>query len=288
MQNRHQIKDSLERAFQTLELGSEATEEMVKRTYRELVKVWHPDRFENDASLKERAQEKLKQINLAYALLTEHFHSSTNTTPPTAAPTSAETQIADNIGESNTLDKVMWGIVGFALFLFCFGLKNLSPDKKDIAQPQAVKQKDSQPLPTPNVISSVPSRPQASEANTKLSQSISSTTSDISKTPKLSPTEKETRLRQFGYDPKLYYLADDDQTVYRREEKPTVEPTAPQFTIPNDVKFVIFVDRSDGSRDSYFSKKKPEPFGAGYKIYEYFTKSEIVLNGQMTITPVNQ
>ena len=40
-----------------------------KRSYRELVKVWHPDRFGHDTDLLNRAQEKLKQINLAYEFL---------------------------------------------------------------------------------------------------------------------------------------------------------------------------------------------------------------------------
>jgi NADH-quinone oxidoreductase subunit L len=38
----------------------------VKRSYRELVKVWHPDRFGGDPKLQHKAQEKLKQINYAY------------------------------------------------------------------------------------------------------------------------------------------------------------------------------------------------------------------------------
>lgn len=40
--------------------------EEVKCSYRELVKVWHPDRFGGDPKLQRKAGEKLKEINLAY------------------------------------------------------------------------------------------------------------------------------------------------------------------------------------------------------------------------------
>ena len=38
----------------------------VKQAYRDLVKVWHPDRFAYDHRLQNKAQEKLKDINEAY------------------------------------------------------------------------------------------------------------------------------------------------------------------------------------------------------------------------------
>jgi len=57
--------------YRLLELKPDATLEEVKRAYRELVKVWHPDRFTEDALLQQKAQEKLKQINLAYERISE-------------------------------------------------------------------------------------------------------------------------------------------------------------------------------------------------------------------------
>ena len=49
-----------------LELEAGADFGAVRRAYRELVQVWHPDRFVGNGKLQERAQEKLKRINLAY------------------------------------------------------------------------------------------------------------------------------------------------------------------------------------------------------------------------------
>lgn len=55
--------------YEMLELASGASLEEVKRAYRDLVKVWHPDRFTHDPRLQEKAQEKLKKINEAYTHL---------------------------------------------------------------------------------------------------------------------------------------------------------------------------------------------------------------------------
>lgn len=42
-----------------------STQEL-KAVYRDLAKVWHPDRFGHDPRLQQKAQEKLKEINEAY------------------------------------------------------------------------------------------------------------------------------------------------------------------------------------------------------------------------------
>jgi len=52
-----------------LDLEPGASLEDIKRAYRELVRVWHPDRFRNDPKLQAKAEEKLKLINLAYERL---------------------------------------------------------------------------------------------------------------------------------------------------------------------------------------------------------------------------
>jgi hypothetical protein len=54
----------------TFGLSPDATQPEIKDAYRVLAKVWHPDRFEGDEHLKMKAEEKLKEINSAYQLLT--------------------------------------------------------------------------------------------------------------------------------------------------------------------------------------------------------------------------
>jgi len=50
-----------------LKRGASAVE--IKEAYRDMVKVWHPDRFGSDARLRRKAEGKLKEINDAYRVL---------------------------------------------------------------------------------------------------------------------------------------------------------------------------------------------------------------------------
>ncbi|MBX6364215.1 MAG: DnaJ domain-containing protein [Gemmatimonadetes bacterium] len=55
-----------DRYYETLELRPGASLEEIKRAYRELCQVWHPDRFADKPHLQARAHEKLAAINEAY------------------------------------------------------------------------------------------------------------------------------------------------------------------------------------------------------------------------------
>ncbi|HEX7707758.1 MAG TPA: DnaJ domain-containing protein [Thermoanaerobaculia bacterium] len=56
----------LEDCYRTLDLNRHATDAEVKRAWRSLTKVWHPDRFAHDPDLQRTAEEKVKEINEAY------------------------------------------------------------------------------------------------------------------------------------------------------------------------------------------------------------------------------
>ncbi|MGI0484495.1 GUN4 domain-containing protein [Pantanalinema rosaneae CENA516] len=57
------------RHYQTLEIAPGATQAEIKQAYRDLALVWHPDRFIDNPKLRQKAEEKLKQINAAYEFL---------------------------------------------------------------------------------------------------------------------------------------------------------------------------------------------------------------------------
>jgi hypothetical protein len=61
--------DDLSKAYLALGLKAGASLDEIKQTYRDLVKVWHPDRFGHDERLRLIAQDKLKEINGAYEFL---------------------------------------------------------------------------------------------------------------------------------------------------------------------------------------------------------------------------
>lgn len=54
---------------EVLGIDSTATPEDLKKAYRDLVKQWHPDQFQNNSRLQSNAQEKLQEINEAYRQL---------------------------------------------------------------------------------------------------------------------------------------------------------------------------------------------------------------------------
>lgn len=61
--------------LQLLELKPDASLDDVQRAYRDLVMVWHPDRFAHNARLKRKAEEKVKQFNYAYSALKQWYGS---------------------------------------------------------------------------------------------------------------------------------------------------------------------------------------------------------------------
>lgn len=66
------MTDELRRAYETLDLSVGAPLEEVKAAYRDLTKVWHPDRYlQEPERLQQRAERMLKQITLAYQLILE-------------------------------------------------------------------------------------------------------------------------------------------------------------------------------------------------------------------------
>ncbi|MEH2072247.1 MAG: DnaJ domain-containing protein [Nostoc sp.] len=67
-------------AYEILGLEPGASPAQLKRAYRKLVKIWHPDRF-FEQKQKQEAEEKIKKINAAYNKLKSEYSSK----PPTIA-----------------------------------------------------------------------------------------------------------------------------------------------------------------------------------------------------------
>lgn len=63
--------------YQVLEIEPGASKDDIKQAYKDLVKVWHPDRFSDDLRLQQKAEKKLRQINAAYEFL-KSYQPSTN------------------------------------------------------------------------------------------------------------------------------------------------------------------------------------------------------------------
>ena len=55
-----------------LGLPAEATQTEIKQRYRDLCIVWHPDRFEHDAKMKDKATKEFQEIQQAYGHISAH------------------------------------------------------------------------------------------------------------------------------------------------------------------------------------------------------------------------
>jgi hypothetical protein len=64
------MSQELSNCYEVLGVSEGASAQELKVAYRDLAKVWHPDRFAHDPRLQQKAQEKLKEINEAYEQLT--------------------------------------------------------------------------------------------------------------------------------------------------------------------------------------------------------------------------
>ena len=63
----------IRRSFEILELHHAATEAEARQAYKDIVNVWHPDRFSNNPRLKQKAEKKLKEVNEAYETVKAFF-----------------------------------------------------------------------------------------------------------------------------------------------------------------------------------------------------------------------
>ena len=115
-------------ALRILELDDRRTPEEVRATYRELVKVWHPDRFANDPDLRAKADRRLQEINRAYAVLQDRAepveplrHTAPrpdvatpppSTTPPAATPRQSATRSTSHStpGSANQRAPARWSL----------------------------------------------------------------------------------------------------------------------------------------------------------------------------------
>ena len=65
--------DKIESYFRLFDLKPGASSQDLKKAYKRLAKQWHPDRFANDPTVSEVAEEKIKVINIAYEELKSHL-----------------------------------------------------------------------------------------------------------------------------------------------------------------------------------------------------------------------
>jgi len=59
--------------YRALEIDRSATLEEAKQAYRDLIAVWHPDRYTHNPRLQAKAVEKMKTLNAAFEVVSRHI-----------------------------------------------------------------------------------------------------------------------------------------------------------------------------------------------------------------------
>jgi len=57
--------------YETLGIPKEASAERIKRSYRKLVKLYHPDQFPSRSRAQAEAEKQMREINAAYSVLSK-------------------------------------------------------------------------------------------------------------------------------------------------------------------------------------------------------------------------
>jgi len=130
--------NEMHKYYKILEIQTDASMDEIKQAYRDLVKVWHPDRFSHDLRLREKAQEKLKTINIAYRKVLDYRERSSpdqekvraDSTPSNAKGRKADagpssTETASTKGNPPKAEKGNWLVrkakkYGLITFTMCY------------------------------------------------------------------------------------------------------------------------------------------------------------------------
>jgi hypothetical protein len=165
--------------LEVLGLAPGATRQQLDQAYRDLVKVWHPDRFESDPLLRLKTQEKLRELNAAYEGLRragipprDPAPAGRVQTPPTPEGPPTPQPPPSRAAEMRLFGGVLVttaAVVGVLLF---FGMSRNSITPNEIvvtpdSQPEATQPRDAQrsetvpPAPTPPAQVSEPEAPVA-------------------------------------------------------------------------------------------------------------------------------
>lgn len=114
----------MSRLHDVLGITPGASQDEVKEAYRELIKVWHPDRFAHDAKLQKKAQLKLQEINHAFEELSK---------PPAPVATSFSQASEPDLRPRNPwplilVGAVIVGVLGYLGIQSVLNQRTISPD----------------------------------------------------------------------------------------------------------------------------------------------------------------
>jgi heme exporter protein D len=124
------LSTDLSKAYELLGVKPGVSSRELKAAHRDLAKVWHPDRFQHDPRLQEKAQEKLKEINEAYDFL------SSGRMPRPAPPQASQTRHAQT-SKPRSVGNWKWGAVALVFVsVFAFTTRTLLQRRQPLVEQQ--------------------------------------------------------------------------------------------------------------------------------------------------------
>jgi len=93
------LPEKILEAFRVFGLPVTSSWEQIRETYRRLIQVWHPDRMHDNQKLRDFAEARLKEINLAYESLRSYFQRKSHAfdEPPSENPDAAKESLLEQL-----------------------------------------------------------------------------------------------------------------------------------------------------------------------------------------------
>ncbi|WP_028324719.1 DnaJ domain-containing protein [Desulfatirhabdium butyrativorans] len=114
----------IEKAFQLLQVPRGASPEAIKAAYRDMVRVWHPDRFAYNEHMRLKAEAQIRLINAAYETL-KHATPTPSSDPSPEQPPVAESDLPPVSRENIRASLVCRGmarVIDLLLLWTCLGI----------------------------------------------------------------------------------------------------------------------------------------------------------------------
>lgn len=137
------MSTNLDKAYELLGVKPGVSMRELKAAHRDLAKVWHPDRFQHDPRLQEKAQEKLKEINEAYDLLSSGKIPRPASRPEPTPQGAYRTAYARSEKAATTHSTGSWKWVAVLLVfaaVFAYTTRSLLQRRKPVLEPESAQQ----------------------------------------------------------------------------------------------------------------------------------------------------